>query len=157
MIRIQYSVIIVSVFVWCGFSLCMCSIDSYNNFNWKFINNFVTYRLYCFKVFIFCEFCDLFWYCLLFIVLYIESILTWHGFCLLFFCIITGCCFVTFYTRKAALKAQDALHNIKTLVGVSTTHTYKFCLFFLLSSSCYFSSSYVFYVIITSWNDIHLL
>uniref|UniRef100_A0A182NEI7 Uncharacterized protein n=1 Tax=Anopheles dirus TaxID=7168 RepID=A0A182NEI7_9DIPT len=27
------------------------------------------------------------------------------------------CCFVTFYTRKAALKAQDALHNIKTLVG----------------------------------------
>lgn len=33
-----------------------------------------------------------------------------------------GCCFVTFYTRKAALKAQDALHNIKTLVGVSKHH-----------------------------------
>lgn len=32
---------------------------------------------------------------------------------------IIGCCFVTFYTRKAALKAQDALHNVKTLVGVS--------------------------------------
>ncbi|CAH2108564.1 unnamed protein product [Euphydryas editha] len=31
-----------------------------------------------------------------------------------------GCCFVTFFTRKAALKAQDALHNIKTLSGVST-------------------------------------
>ncbi|KPJ06921.1 CUGBP Elav-like family member 2 [Papilio machaon] len=30
-----------------------------------------------------------------------------------------GCCFVTFFTRKAALKAQDALHNIKTLSGVS--------------------------------------
>ncbi|XP_072938622.1 CUGBP Elav-like family member 1-A isoform X2 [Epargyreus clarus] len=29
-----------------------------------------------------------------------------------------GCCFVTFYTRKAALKAQDALHNIKTLTGM---------------------------------------
>ncbi|XP_058814548.1 CUGBP Elav-like family member 2 isoform X2 [Topomyia yanbarensis] len=29
-----------------------------------------------------------------------------------------GCCFVTFYTRKAALKAQDALHNIKTLGGM---------------------------------------
>ncbi|XP_077286154.1 CUGBP Elav-like family member 1 isoform X3 [Arctopsyche grandis] len=29
-----------------------------------------------------------------------------------------GCCFVTFFTRKAALKAQDALHNIKTLVGM---------------------------------------
>ncbi|XP_047986746.1 CUGBP Elav-like family member 2 [Leguminivora glycinivorella] len=28
-----------------------------------------------------------------------------------------GCCFVTFFTRKAALKAQDALHNIKTLSG----------------------------------------
>uniref|UniRef100_A0A8C2R4I7 RRM domain-containing protein n=1 Tax=Capra hircus TaxID=9925 RepID=A0A8C2R4I7_CAPHI len=30
-----------------------------------------------------------------------------------------GCCFVTFYTRKAALEAQNALHNIKTLPGVS--------------------------------------
>ncbi|CAL8340152.1 unnamed protein product [Arctogadus glacialis] len=28
-----------------------------------------------------------------------------------------GCCFVTFYTRKAALDAQNALHNIKTLTG----------------------------------------
>ncbi|XP_029648981.1 CUGBP Elav-like family member 2 isoform X5 [Octopus sinensis] len=26
-----------------------------------------------------------------------------------------GCCFVTFYTRKSALDAQNALHNIKTL------------------------------------------
>lgn len=29
-----------------------------------------------------------------------------------------GCCFVTFYTRKAALQAQDALHNIRTLTGM---------------------------------------
>ncbi|XP_068150327.1 CUGBP Elav-like family member 3 isoform X3 [Drosophila tropicalis] len=29
-----------------------------------------------------------------------------------------GCCFVTYYTRKAALRAQDALHNIKTLDGM---------------------------------------
>ncbi|XP_058980540.1 CUGBP Elav-like family member 2 isoform X3 [Musca domestica] len=29
-----------------------------------------------------------------------------------------GCCFVTFYTRRAALKAQDALHNVKTLNGM---------------------------------------
>ncbi|XP_034254162.1 CUGBP Elav-like family member 1 isoform X9 [Thrips palmi] len=29
-----------------------------------------------------------------------------------------GCCFVTFYTRKAALQAQDALHNIRTLAGM---------------------------------------
>ncbi|XP_076467098.1 CUGBP Elav-like family member 1-A isoform X2 [Babylonia areolata] len=26
-----------------------------------------------------------------------------------------GCCFVTFYTRKAALDAQNALHNVKTM------------------------------------------
>lgn len=29
-----------------------------------------------------------------------------------------GCCFVTFYTRKAALEAQNALHNVKTLTGM---------------------------------------
>lgn len=34
------------------------------------------------------------------------------------FCVISGCCFVTFYTRKAALDAQNALHNIKTMPGV---------------------------------------
>ncbi|XP_023315279.1 CUGBP Elav-like family member 1 isoform X16 [Trichogramma pretiosum] len=28
-----------------------------------------------------------------------------------------GCCFVTFYTRQAALAAQNALHNIKTFHG----------------------------------------
>ncbi|KAJ8912530.1 hypothetical protein NQ315_014474, partial [Exocentrus adspersus] len=28
-----------------------------------------------------------------------------------------GCCFVTFFTRRAALKAQGALHNVKTLDG----------------------------------------
>ncbi|KAM7367324.1 hypothetical protein PAMP_015235 [Pampus punctatissimus] len=37
-----------------------------------------------------------------------------------FLCILWSalcCCFVTFYTRKAALEAQNALHNIKTLTG----------------------------------------
>ncbi|XP_050442914.1 CUGBP Elav-like family member 1 isoform X5 [Adelges cooleyi] len=29
-----------------------------------------------------------------------------------------GCCFVTYFTRKAALDAQNALHNIKTLPGM---------------------------------------
>jgi len=29
-----------------------------------------------------------------------------------------GCCFVTFHTRKAALEAQNALHNIKTMAGM---------------------------------------
>ena len=29
-----------------------------------------------------------------------------------------GCCFITFFTRKAALDAQNALHNIKTMPGV---------------------------------------
>lgn len=33
--------------------------------------------------------------------------------------IVSGCCFVTFFTRKSALDAQNALHNIKTLSGVS--------------------------------------
>lgn len=32
---------------------------------------------------------------------------------------ILGCCFVTFYCRKSAVDAQNALHNIKTLPGVS--------------------------------------
>ena len=30
-----------------------------------------------------------------------------------------GCCFITYYTRKAALDAQNACHNLKTLPGVS--------------------------------------
>ncbi|XP_065156091.1 CUGBP Elav-like family member 1 isoform X4 [Atheta coriaria] len=29
-----------------------------------------------------------------------------------------GCCFVTFFTRNAALQAQGALHNVKTLEGM---------------------------------------
>lgn len=29
-----------------------------------------------------------------------------------------GCCFVTFYTRRAAMEAQSSLHNIKTLPGM---------------------------------------
>nr|CAB3229631.1 CUGBP Elav-like family member 1 [Phallusia mammillata] len=29
-----------------------------------------------------------------------------------------GCCFVTYYTRKAALDAQNDLHNVKTLPGM---------------------------------------
>jgi len=33
-------------------------------------------------------------------------------------CVSTGCCFVTFYTRRAAMEAQSSLHNIKTLPGV---------------------------------------
>lgn len=42
--------------------------------------------------------------------------------CDIFVCaFVSGCCFVTFFTRKAALKAQDALHNIKTLSGVSAS------------------------------------
>ena len=29
-----------------------------------------------------------------------------------------GCCFVTYYMRRSALEAQNALHNIKTLPGM---------------------------------------
>lgn len=28
-----------------------------------------------------------------------------------------GCCFVTYYSRKSALDAQNALHNLRTLTG----------------------------------------
>ena len=28
-----------------------------------------------------------------------------------------GCCFVTFYSRKSALDAQNTLHNLRTLAG----------------------------------------
>ena len=47
-----------------------------------------------------------------------------------------GCCFVTFYTRKAALDAQNALHNLKTLPGVSSTYFF----YKTISSICIFSS-----------------
>ena len=30
-----------------------------------------------------------------------------------------GCCFVTFFKRRHALEAQNALHNVKTMPGVS--------------------------------------
>lgn len=31
---------------------------------------------------------------------------------------VVGCCFVTYYSRKSALEAQNALHNMKILPGV---------------------------------------
>lgn len=37
-----------------------------------------------------------------------------------------GCCFVTYYTRKSALEAQNALHNMKILPGVRKGSTYLF-------------------------------
>ncbi|CAB0033780.1 unnamed protein product [Trichogramma brassicae] len=56
-----------------------------------------------------------------------------------------GCCFVTFYTRQAALAAQNALHNIKTFHGVcveftpgvapaSRGHSVTHCLSFFFSA-----------------------
>jgi hypothetical protein len=41
---------------------------------------------------------------------------------------VSGCCFVTFFTRKSALDAQNALHNIKTLAGVSPEHEFSTCM-----------------------------
>lgn len=39
-----------------------------------------------------------------------------------------GCCFVTFFKRKHALDAQNALHNVKTMPGVSFNQLfYKSC------------------------------
>lgn len=49
-----------------------------------------------------------------------------------FFRYFSGCCFVTFYTRRAALKAQDALHNVKTLNGVSSKNSKYFMTFITL-------------------------
>lgn len=60
-----------------------------------------------------------------------------------------GCCFVTFYTRKAALKAQDALHNIKTLVGVSnrwadsSRNSFFWFTFFVSFSKVFFFVTFV--------------
>ena len=36
-----------------------------------------------------------------------------------------GCCFVTFFKRKHALDAQNALHNVKTMPGVSLLPSMK--------------------------------
>ena len=41
------------------------------------------------------------------------------------FYLFSGCCFVTFYTRKDSLEAQNKLHNIKTLAGVSQQNCYE--------------------------------
>ena len=38
-----------------------------------------------------------------------------------------GCCFVTFFKRKHALDAQNALHNVKTMPGVSFKQIRKSC------------------------------
>ncbi|KYN40224.1 CUGBP Elav-like family member 1 [Trachymyrmex septentrionalis] len=44
-----------------------------------------------------------------------ATIRVYHSFLLI---ATSGCCFVTFYTRKAALAAQNALHNVKTFSGM---------------------------------------
>ena len=48
-----------------------------------------------------------------------------------------GCCFVTYYTRRDALEAQNRLHNIKVLPGVSSWFNREFSL--LLSKSVIFN------------------
>ena len=35
-----------------------------------------------------------------------------------------GCCFVTFFKRRHALDAQNALHNVKTMPGVSQIYNF---------------------------------
>ena len=37
-----------------------------------------------------------------------------------YFWFVRGCCFVTYFNRRDALEAQNRLHNVKTLPGVST-------------------------------------
>ena len=85
-----------------------------------------------------------------------------------FFLLFAGCCFVTFYTRKAALKAQDALHNIKTLVGVCKeyvvlflnfdyiyiiqTYMYNLCLPFEYSEMKYCTMQFTFIILFVNFN-----
>ena len=48
-----------------------------------------------------------------------------------------GCCFVTFHKRAAALEAQNALHNVKMMPGVSC-HSY---IHFIMNDQCVLSKS----------------
>ena len=48
-----------------------------------------------------------------------------------------GCCFVTFYKRKHALDAQNALHNVKTMPGVSQSNQLLYLLPKLKQKSCH--------------------
>ena len=48
-----------------------------------------------------------------------------------------GCCFVTFYKRKHALDAQNALHNVKTMPGVSRSNQLLYLLPKLKQKSCH--------------------
>lgn len=54
-------------------------------------------------------------------------------------CIISvvGCCFVTYYTRKSALEAQNALHNMKILPGVGTVFICPVFLYMVIHGGSY--------------------
>lgn len=93
------------MFKFCGSS--PVAIVNLRRIYFKHLNIFVTYSLLCFTI------NDCF-VTVTMLCAYINTV------CFLF-SVLPGCCFVTFFTRKAALLAQDALHNVKTLVGVSTT------------------------------------
>jgi len=55
-----------------------------------------------------------------------------------------GCCFVTYYTRRDALEAQNRLHNIKVLPGVRSLFIREILLF-LVSKSVIFNILNVFH------------
>lgn len=50
---------------------------------------------------------------------------------------VVGCCFVTYYTRKSALEAQNALHNMKILPGVSAVYI-EFIFYLFIFSLVFF-------------------
>lgn len=50
---------------------------------------------------------------------------------------VVGCCFVTYYTRKSALEAQNALHNMKILPGVSAVYI-EFIIYLFIFSLIFF-------------------
>lgn len=67
-----------------------------------------------------------------------------------------GCCFVTFYKRKHALDAQNALHNVKTMPGVSRLFSF-ISLLQKLSFLSTFIKEIKLCLIISLWNSLHLL
>lgn len=82
-------------------------------------------------------------YIYLFIYIYISIV---YG---TFFCsLIIGCCFVTFFTRKAALNAQDALHNVKTLAGVSIIASIFSLYIYICLSICPSIYSFILFLVV---------
>lgn len=115
---------------------------------------FVSFYTYIFCMIVHCSICIcrkfffficriMNFYIYLFIYIYISIV---YG---TFFCsLIIGCCFVTFFTRKAALNAQDALHNVKTLAGVSIIASIFSLYIYICLSICPSIYSFILFLVV---------